>query len=732
MPAPNIASSREVSLGAKIWALAGITIVALAAIGAVYFLTSSRIDTASALAREATTKAAHYSKVSTGAASLVGASHDLYLSPSEAGVAAVAQLSAQLIEDAAALQDDSELQDAIAPLPAAADAISKTVVELGLNQDLGRQGALRQAVHAIETLIGEESEKGLDLDGLSVEMLTLRRNEKDLMLRKDPKYVDTFATTFAGFEAELAGLNNPTLSAAVTPLAQSYRDNFAAYAEGLFAAKSALEAFDTLKAEAEAQVVSRLEAADAARAEADDNLAQLRSLMTLGLIAAFVIATIGSVVLAMLIGRSIRSQLFALQETMARFARGDYDGTVPFISRRDELGTMARAVEVFQRNGRMVATLGLEEAERARLAAKRAEMMRDFQGAFDRVIAATVKGDFSYRIEANFDDADIDRISGNFNIMMEAVDGGISETGTVLSALARADLTQRVSGNYNGKLAQLKDDTNAVADKLTDVLGQLRATSRSLKVATGEILAGANDLSERTTRQAAAIEETSAAMEQFAGAISENAGKARDATARTEAAAALANEGGEVMHAANSAMERITQSSAKISNIIGMIDDIAFQTNLLALNASVEAARAGEAGKGFAVVAVEVRRLAQSAAQASAEVKALIEQSSAEVGGGARLVANAADKLQAILAAVEENSALMQAISSANAEQASTVAEVSSAVRQMDEMTQHNAALVEETNAAIEQTEAQASELDRIVALFKLSGSSSASARRAA
>ena len=177
------------------------------------------------------------------------------------------------------------------------------------------------------------------------------------------------------------------------------------------------------------------------------------------------------------------------------------------------------------------------------------------------------------------------------------------------------------------------------------------------------------------------------------------------------------------MTEATGAMERITSSSAKISNIIGLIDDIAFQTNLLALNASVEAARAGDAGKGFAVVAVEVRRLAQSAASASSDVKVLIEQSATEVAGGSRLVAEAAGKLSAILEGIRENSLVMEGIARDSKEQASSIDEVNVAVRQMDEMTQHNAALVEETNAAIEQTEGQAGELDRIVDIFVIDDS---------
>jgi len=174
-----------------------------------------------------------------------------------------------------------------------------------------------------------------------------------------------------------------------------------------------------------------------------------------------------------------------------------------------------------------------------------------------------------------------------------------------------------------------------------------------------------------------------------------------------------------VMNDATQAMTAIETSSGKISNIIGMIDDIAFQTNLLALNASVEAARAGDAGKGFAVVAVEVRRLAQSAAGASSDVKALIEASAGEVRSGAQLVNRAAERLQDILVGAEESATLIDAIATANRDQSGALEEVAVAVRQMDEMTQHNAALVEQTNAAIEQTEAQAGELDRIVAVFR-------------
>src|SRR5690606_27647406 len=399
---------------------------------------------------------------------------------------------------------------------------------------------------------------------------------------------------------------------------------------------------------------------------------------------------------------------------------GDYDVAVPYSQGRDEIGGMARAVEVFRQNGLKVSQM--TEAEAARIIADqqaRQAMMSELQLAFGEVVDAAVSGDFSKRVNASFPDPELNGLAASVNSLVETVDRGIDETGKVLGALARTDLTERMEGEYRGAFAALQDNTNIVAETLSEVVNGLKLTSRTLKTATGESLSGANDLPERTTRQAATIEETSAAMEQLAATVLQNADRARDANDLAQTVSRSAEEGGQVMENATEAMEKITASSARISNIIGLIDDIAFQTNLLALNASVEAARAGEAGKGFALVAVEVRRLAQSAAEASADVKALIETSSGEVEAGTRLVEAAAAKLGAMLDAARQNSDLMDSIARGSREQASAIEEVTVAVRQMDEMTQHNAALVEETKAAIEQTEAQASELDRIVAVFR-------------
>jgi methyl-accepting chemotaxis protein len=394
---------------------------------------------------------------------------------------------------------------------------------------------------------------------------------------------------------------------------------------------------------------------------------------------------------------------------------------------------MAQALEVFRTNGIAVRANEEQRAATAEADAARSRRREAVQAEVERVVAAALAGDFSARIPRQGVDAELVSFVDSLNRVMETVERGVGETSAVLDSLAEADLSERITGRFEGAFDLLKSSTNTAIDTFARVVHQLQSTSRALKGTTQEILAGANDLSDRTTRQSATIEQTSAAMEQLAHAVRDSAVKADEVSRKTETTSRTADEGGQVMQKATEAMERITASSGKISNIIGLIDDIAFQTNLLALNASVEAARAGEAGKGFAVVAVEVRRLAQSAAQASAEVKGLVEQSTTDVRSGSRLLDEAASKLAAILSDVRGNTAAMASISQATREQAAAIGEINDAIRQMDEMTQHNVALVEETNAAIEQTEAQVTSLDEIVASFTLgadSDNASASASR--
>ncbi|WP_082092786.1 methyl-accepting chemotaxis protein [Devosia epidermidihirudinis] len=460
-------------------------------------------------------------------------------------------------------------------------------------------------------------------------------------------------------------------------------------------------------------------------------IAQQEQLQLMLMAAISVIGLIIGVVLALVTSRWLAGTFTRLTQTMRHLAGGDYEIAIDGTTTQNELGEMARALETFRVNGQQVALAEVEKEARADEIAARAAMMQRFQSACDTVIGQATEGDFNGRIDDQFGDPEIDRIADNLNGMLGTIQQALSEAERVLGALAQADLRDRMAGAYQGAFAKLKSSTNSVADKLEEIVTELRDTSGALKLATGEILAGANDLSERSTKQASTIEETAAAMEQMANTVTLNAERARDASTGAERMTTIVEAGSEIMSQATEAMDRISTSSSKISNIIGLIDDIAFQTNLLALNASVEAARAGEAGNGFAVVAVEVRRLAQSAAQASSDIKALIEQSSTEVRNGARLVSDVAGRLTEIIDHVRTSASLMESIAGDSRSQADGIGEVNIAVRQMDEMTQHNAALVEEMNASIEQTEGQASRLDGIVETFTLNERGRAAARSA-
>jgi methyl-accepting chemotaxis protein len=435
-------------------------------------------------------------------------------------------------------------------------------------------------------------------------------------------------------------------------------------------------------------------------------------------------------------GKPVKVVKFASDVTAQKLAAADAQGQLAAISKSQAVIEFTVKGEILTANENFCATLGYHldeikgrhhrmfvEPTYANSAEYREFWDRLARGEYQAAEYLRIgKGGKEVWIQASYNPI-FDLNGKPYKVVKYATDitgrkAAVNMLGAGLAKLAKGDLTSSIESKFIGELEEVRVAFNETVGQFADIVRQLRQTSRSLKTATGEILSGANDLAERTTKQAAAIEETSAAMEQLSKTVLENAKRADSASAKARGVSTAAEQGGQVMLEANAAMERITASSGKISNIIGMIDDIAFQTNLLALNASVEAARAGDAGKGFAVVAVEVRRLAQSAAGASNEVKALIEQSSNEVKAGSKLVSDAAGKLGAMLEGVRENTDLINGIAQASQEQSSAISQVSTAVREMDEMTQHNAALVEETNAAIEQTEGQANELDRIVEVF--------------
>jgi len=339
------------------------------------------------------------------------------------------------------------------------------------------------------------------------------------------------------------------------------------------------------------------------------------------------------------------------------------------------------------------------------------------------IVRAANDGDFSRRLTLEGKDGFFKTLAEGINGLMQTSSVGLAEVVRVLGALAKGDLTEKITNDYRGTFGQLKDDSNATVDKLTEIVGQIKGSTESINVASKEIASGNTDLSQRTEEQASSLEETASSMEELTSTVKQNAENAKQANQLAIGASDVAVKGGAVVGQVVTTMSSINESSKKIVDIISVIDGIAFQTNILALNAAVEAARAGEQGRGFAVVATEVRNLAQRSAAAAKEIKTLIGDSVEKVGTGTKLVDEAGKTMQEIVASVKRVTDIMSEITAASQEQSSGIEQVNTAITQMDEVTQQNAALVEQAAAAAaESLQEQAQNLAGAVSIFKLAG----------
>ncbi|AJQ87531.1 methyl-accepting chemotaxis protein [Xanthomonas oryzae pv. oryzicola] len=334
---------------------------------------------------------------------------------------------------------------------------------------------------------------------------------------------------------------------------------------------------------------------------------------------------------------------------------------------------------------------------------------------------AAANGDFTARGNAEQFQFDFRVMVESLNTLMATADGNLQSLSGLLQSIAAGDLTARMSGEFHGVFAQMRDDANATATQLAEIVNGIKQSAVSIKGAASEIAAGNQDLSQRTEQQAASLEETAASMEELTSTVKQNAESARQANQLAIGAASVASQGGEIVSKVVQTMSGIEASSKKIADIISVIDGIAFQTNILALNAAVEAARAGEQGRGFAVVASEVRTLAQRSSGAAKEIKDLIDDSVQRVTDGSVLVHSAGTTMGEIVASVQRVTDIMGEISAASQEQSAGIEQVNQTVTQMDETTQQNAALVEEATAAARAMEEQAQQLTEAVGLFRLS-----------
>jgi methyl-accepting chemotaxis protein len=344
---------------------------------------------------------------------------------------------------------------------------------------------------------------------------------------------------------------------------------------------------------------------------------------------------------------------------------------------------------------------------------------------------AATRGDFSRRGDVHgLQHTWLQMVEG-LNALMSSTEAGLKDIGRVLNGVADGDLTVRMDGRYEGMFADLSQAADATVGNLSQLVSEIRGAAEEVRSAAAAIAAGNLDLSRRTEQQSANLEETAGALETLTGTVREDATRVVQVNGLARDAATAARDGGSVVQGVVDTMREIAASSARIADIVGVIDGIAFQTNILALNAAVEASRAGEHGRGFAVVAGEVRRLAQSATTSAAEIRGLIQTASEKVGAGNQLALRAGEAIQRSVDAVLQVSAHMNDIAQGAQHQSDSISQVNQAVGHMDEGTQQNAALVEEASAAARSLEEQAQSLVSGVRRFRLRGATGESSSAA-
>lgn len=516
--------------------------------------------------------------------------------------------------------------------------------------------------------------------------------------------------SFAALAARFAAIADPTAG-----IAGRCAEALAAGREALIATRDAEAQAADIAKRAEANAKTAMQRISAA---GDDVSGRISGAGMMLLALAAVAVAVGTLALVFA-RRGIGAPLRALTETTERLSGGDMAPIVGFADRKDEIGRMGAALAVFRNGALKVEELraGNEAATHAAEARRRA-MFALLATEIGDVVSAASQGDFRRRVAATFEDREIGALAEDVNRLLETTETGLTAAGGSLRAMANADLTCRMDGKFAGAFAELQADVNASSARLSELIGGIREVVGVTSTQASELAEGAQQLAARTEGQAATLEETAAAMEQMAATINANVEALNRAEALSDAVLQKTVSGGDAADAAVQNVQRIERSSSRITEIIAVIESIAFQTNLLALNAAVEAARAGDAGKGFAVVAAEVRTLAQRSTEATRSITELIQESAASVAAGVASVQATGAALKEIDVSVQPLIKALSEIAAAGREQSQGVSEVNQSVSDLDHATQQNAHFAERSTNAAGGLASELATLERMVAEF--------------